>query len=79
MALFGFVEVSPPRQFRLKRANGDVVETQLVRKLVVIEGGRPSEDLAGFIVRLEDGTETTLGDLLLHWGETTVGLLNYEP
>ncbi|WP_043732520.1 hypothetical protein [Nocardia asiatica] len=79
MTLYGFVEVSPPMRFRLTRANGDVVKTQLVRKLVVIEDGRPSEDLAGFIVRLEDGTETTLGDLLLHWDETTVGLLDYEP
>ncbi len=40
---------------------------------------RPSEDLAGFIVRLEDDMETMLGDLLIHWDETTVGLLDYDP
>ncbi|MFI5720207.1 hypothetical protein [Nocardia sp. NPDC051750] len=75
MDYFGYVEIEPPRRFRLRRENGEVVETQLIRKRRELPSGKV--DLAHLVLRLEDGTETTLGDLVSEWGETPA-MLDYD-
>ncbi|WP_143876239.1 hypothetical protein [Nocardia fluminea] len=66
-----------PSRFRLERESGAVVETQLVGEWK-IHPSEPGEffrgdNVVGWMVRLEDGTEWPLDQLLGLWGETKVG------
>ncbi|MBB5913115.1 hypothetical protein BJY24_001982 [Nocardia transvalensis] len=65
----------PPRRFRLNRTDGTVVETTLIglwRRVPASGAGRDNE-IIGCKVRLGDGMEVPLDQLMNEWGETTLG------
>ncbi|MBF6136645.1 hypothetical protein IU501_27085 [Nocardia otitidiscaviarum] len=70
-----------PRRFRLTRAN-EVVETKLIgcwKRVPVTEGefvrGDPT---VGLKLRLKDGREVALDQLILEWGDAAVGTPDYD-
>ncbi len=73
MTQIRYVEVTP-RRFRLQRAK-EVVETQLIGlwRTVPRAGTAERTRLVGWNLRLEDGNEIPLAELMAEWGDTTVG------
>ncbi|MFD4442652.1 hypothetical protein ACFWPK_23055 [Nocardia sp. NPDC058519] len=73
--MFGYSPIDPPRRFRLTRANGDVVETQLIGTRIRIPDGveRGNDGVDDWKVRLLDQTEHWVRELGELWGETVLG------
>lgn len=83
--LIGYIEQFPPRPFRLQRQNGEVIDTELLGRVVpaadhimVFRG----HNVLQFVVRLADGhTDAVIADEHGGWifnGES-VALLDAAP
>ncbi|MFC9768005.1 hypothetical protein [Rhodococcus jostii] len=83
MTAIGYTTItfSKPIRFRISRADDTVVETETIGRIAQVEDQavRGAVDFLGFILRLEEGEEITLAELMHRWGEEHVGLLDADP
>ncbi|MFF2551802.1 hypothetical protein ACFVUS_12430 [Nocardia sp. NPDC058058] len=71
-----YVPLMEPRRFRLGRSDKTIVETQLIGLWKVYETDpekfRRGDNLVGWKVRLDNGREVSVAELMYEWGETTL-------
>ncbi|MET4612000.1 hypothetical protein ABIC28_002992 [Rhodococcus sp. PvR044] len=79
-ALWGYIpEQLEPRRFRIRRANDEVIEAMAIGRWDRLETRRGPRRLEGLILRLPDGKEIALIELLRSWGDEPVEFLDAGP
>jgi hypothetical protein len=61
------------------RSTGEVVETTLVGIWREVPPKSTGSSAVDWVVRLEDGTRVTVGELMQQWGEEHLGTPDLDP